>query len=114
MAKKKSAAKVSAAPPVAKQSLDDFIANWSDDDDDKETVVKVQSKKSLNGHSKVTNGNAKAQNGHKKAAPVVERKKSQNGHKKVLTKRNSALVGINVHHVEFYKSRTHLVLTQIK
>ena len=84
MAKKKSAAKVSAAPPVAKQSLDDFIANWSDDDDDKASAVQVKSKKSMNGHSKIANGNAKTQNGHKKAAPVDERKKIQNGHKKVL------------------------------
>ena len=64
MVKKKSSAKESSnplPPAPSKQSLDDFLAHWSDDDDDDEQDEKV-----LNGGKKfVANGNSKAVNGHK-------------------------------------------------
>jgi len=94
MAKKKSSSAKTATPP-AKQSLDDFVANWSDDydsDDNSDALVvkpiangnsknvgKVQNgaKKGLNGSfaqngkSKTQNGKAKPQSGLKQVNRLI-------------------------------------------
>lgn len=82
MAKKKSSIAKIATPP-SKQSLDDFLANWSDDDDDESQAVKPV----VNGNAKtggmVPNGAKKGPNGaitqNGKGKPQNGKVKPQNG-----------------------------------
>jgi hypothetical protein len=59
MAKKKTEVKSGGRPPPSKQSLDDFLANWSDDDDDddeQEVGPKLANGKLVNGSKNGVNG----------------------------------------------------------
>lgn len=93
MAKKKAA---TVAP--SKQSLDDFLANWSDDEDQEgEAPVRNGQKKNLqNGDKKIQNGQQKKQNEQKKLQNG--KNKVQNGQKKVL---NGQKKPLNGHQVNF-------------